>query len=96
MMSFSLPWQQIVFCLIAGLILSVIYLGLLWLTIRHLAKSTHQGLLLFLSAVLRIALFLTGAILLSQHNPARFLWIVVGFIMTRILLVGFIKKKETK
>ena len=93
MTSFNLPWTQIGICLAYGLFLSLIYLGLLWFTIKSLNKTKHKGMWLFASGVLRISLFLFGAILFSQNNPARFLWIVAGFIITRLLLVSRIKTK---
>lgn len=93
MISFNLPWTQICACLFYGFILSLLYLGLLWFTIKFLTKTKHKGLWLFASGILRLALFLIGAILFSYHNPARFLWIVVGFILTRLVLVSFIKTK---
>jgi len=96
MISFILPFPQILICLLTGFVLSIIYLGLLWITIRLLAKTRHKGMLLLLSAAIRITIFFTGAILLSQHNPARFLWIVFGFIITRIFFVSRIKLKEKK
>ena len=95
MISFDLSWVQIGICLFWGFSLSVIYLALLWLTIKSLSKSKHRVFLLLISAIARLALFLTGAILLSQHQAARFLWIVVGFVITRLLLVGLVKTKGT-
>ena len=96
MISFALPWTQILTCLIYGLVLGLIYLGLLWITIRSLPRIRHKGLALFLSATIRLCLFLMGAICLSQQNPARFLWIVLGFIVTRFVLLGLIKTKGAK
>ena len=93
MNSFNLPWPQIVACLVYGLLLSLIYLGLLWLTIKSLPQKRHKGLWLYISGVLRLVLFLSGAILFSQNSPARFLWIIAGFIITRLIFVGFIKTK---
>lgn len=93
MISLALPWTQIFICLIYGLLLSLIYLGLLWMTIRSLPRIRHKGLALFLSAVVRLSLFLIGAVVLSGQNPACFLWIVAGFIITRFILLGFAKPK---
>ena len=94
MTSFNLPWPQMITCVIYGFCLSLFYLGLLWLTVKSLPKVKHKNLWLFTSAIIRLVLFLSGALLLSQNNPARFLWIVGGFIMTRLILLGLVKQKE--
>lgn len=93
--SLVLSWTQTGICLAFGCFLSLIYLGLLWLTVKSLPNKKHKGIWLFVSAVIRLTLFLAGAVLFSQNNAARFLWIVIGFIITRLIIVGFIKTRRT-
>ena len=94
MMSFDLSFFQIFCAFCYGVILSLIYLGLLWLTLKHLPHTQHKGMWLFVSAVIRLALFLYLSVLLSQHNPFTFLLIVVGFVIARLCLVGRIKSRS--
>ncbi len=96
MTGFALPVSEIICALIIGAVLSVVYLSLLWLTVKHLPKIQHKGLFLFLSAAVRIALFLFGAVWFSLGNPARFLWVVLAFIVTRLVIVGNIKQRKKK
>ena len=95
-MNFNLPLLQLFTCIIIGVILSTIYLSLLWLTIKYLPKIHHKGLYLFISAALRIFLFLYGLIIFSQHNVARLIWILIGFITTRFIVLGLIKQRKSK
>ncbi len=94
MISLYLPSMQIILCLMYGFFLALIYLGLLWGTVKSLSKMSHKGLCLFASAVLRLTVFLLGAVFFSQHQVARFLWIVAAFIITRFILVSFVKIKD--
>jgi len=90
MLNLSL-WQILIFMGI-GAILAAAYLCLLWQTIRLLPRLKKKGLFLMASAVIRITLLLVLSILLSQHHAGKFLSIVVGFIVTRLILVGIFRK----
>ena len=96
MSSFLLPLPELLSCVVCGVVLNIVYLTLLWLTIKFLPHTQHKGLCLFGSVILRLALFLGLAIWFSQQSPARFLWIVIGFVITRLVVVGLIKTKEAK
>lgn len=96
MTSLVLPFGQILLCLMWGVILALVYLGLLSYTIHLLSRTKYKALILISSMIIRLAFFIVGAMALSQHNPARFLWIVIGFICTRFLVVGFVKSRSKK
>ena len=94
MESIKLSYSAILNAFVIGGILSTIYLGLLWYSVKLLPKIKKRGLFLFCSAVLRLFLFLFLALYLSQNHAGRFLWIVIGFITTRLVLLSFIKNKR--
>ena len=94
MESIKLSYSAIFTAFVIGGVLSTLYLGLLWYSIKLLPKIKKRGLFLFGSAVLRLFLFLFLAVFLSQNHAGRFLWIVVGFITTRLILLSFVKNKR--
>ena len=96
MNSLSLPFVDILSCMAVGSALCVLYLILLWQSIKNLSKTKHKALFLIASTILRVSLFLILAIFFSGHSPVRFLCIFVGFILTRFLIVGFVKVRGHK
>ena len=94
MENIRLSYHAILIAFIMGGILSVLYLGLLWYSVKLLPKIKKRGLFLFASAAVRIFLFLFLAIYLARNHAGRFLWIVVGFITTRLIVLSFIKNKR--
>lgn len=83
---------QILLSLIAGLGLGLIYMYLLWKTVLYLPKATHKGRFLFISAVLRIFCLIFFATFLSFGEASRFLLIIIGFIIARLLVERQVKK----
>ena len=97
MANINLSYPSILVALLMGGLLSIIYLGLLWYSLKLLPKIKKKGLFLFVSAAFRLFLFLFLAVYLAQNHAGRFLWIVLGFISTRLILLSFIKnKRKTK
>ena len=94
MESIRLSYSAILITFVLGGILSILYLGLLWYSVKLLPKIKKRGLFLFISAALRLFLFLFLAVYLAQNNVGRFLWIVIGFMVTRLILLSFIKNKR--
>ena len=95
MTNVNLPYSSIVVAFTMGGLLSLLYLGLLWYSIKLLPKIIKKrGLFLFASAVVRLFLFLFLAVYLAQNHAGKFLWIVIGFITTRLILLSFIKNKR--
>lgn len=74
-----------------GILLSVLYLFLIWQTITLLSKSRKKGFVLFLSSVLRIFLLIFIALACSKQNPAYFLIIMCAFFLTRSILLKLFK-----
>ena len=96
MISLKLSLEAILLALLTGAVLSMLYLGLLWYSLKLLPKIKKRGLFLFGSAALRLFLFLFLAVWLSQNHAGRFLVIVVGFVGMRLLLISRVKNKGQK
>ncbi len=93
MIDINLSANMIGIAVISGIILSLIYFTLLWYTTQNLPKIKNKGLFLFLSSIMRLTLFAIVAILLILKNPTLFLWLFVGFVGTRSILVPFLNNK---
>ncbi len=96
MMSMNLGFDIILYCICTGTALGLLYLALLWLTVKYLKKVKHKALFLASSAILRLGLFLFLAVKFAQQNPASFLWIVLGFIMIRLYVLFMIRSDNKK
>lgn len=92
----SLTTSDIISALAIGIILSLLYFYLLWQTISILPRVKKKGLLLFSSGALRIFLLIFVALAFAADNPARFLLIFIGFILTRIILLKIAKPSFKK
>lgn len=82
---------QITFSLCVGIVSGLIYLFLLWQTLLKLPHVKHKGNFLFISAVIRLALLIFTAIYFSFENGARFILIILGFIITRLIVMKYVK-----
>lgn len=82
---------QICFSLAVGVALGLAYLIILYKTLLYLPKVQKKGNFLFISAVIRIFLVIFVALYFSYDNGARFLLIFIGFIITRIIVLKYIK-----
>lgn len=83
---------QIALSLTIGIILGLVYMYLLWKTVMLLPKVEHKGRFLFLSAVVRIFILIFCAIVFSFDEASRFLLIIIGFIIARLLVQQRVKK----
>ncbi len=70
-----------------GAVLSGLYFGALWMTLRRLTHHRHPAVLLMLSLLLRLTLLLIGFyLILDRGHWDRLLAALIGFILVRILL----------
>lgn len=83
--------MQIGFSLAVGVLLGLAYLIILWRTLLYLPKVQKKGNFLFISAVIRLFLVIFVALYFSYDNGARFLLIFIGFIITRLIVLKYIK-----
>lgn len=85
---------------VAGLILAILHLFLLWQTTNLVKKVRQKNFVSFLSSVLRNFLLIFISIALSKQNIAYFLIIMCSFLLVRACLLNLFhpsfKKKLTK
>ena len=84
---FSMTLNEMGWCLLTGSICAVVYLYLLWKTVRLLPSVKHKGLFLFISMALRIFLLLVVMLLFSGKRPGPLLVICCGFLIMRLFIL---------
>lgn len=85
-----------IIALISGFVLSVIFFGGLWLTIKKTIGKPYAGLWIAGSSFIRMAITLIGFYFASQGNLTRLLICVATFIATRFLVVWLTLKYDEK
>jgi len=88
---FQLPPMEIFYYVIVGIVLGLLYLILLWKTVYLLPKIQHKAIFLLGSALLRIALLVGTAWLISFQDAIRFLWIIISVVVTRFIVLSIVK-----
>ena len=87
---FRLSLSQIGLCFSIGVVCGIIFMYLLWRTIKLLPQVKHKYLFLFVSKALRIFLLLCVMMLFSDHHAGKFLIIFCGFIVMRFIILRFV------
>lgn len=87
----GVTWPQIILSLLIGGALCLVYLLLLWKTLKVLPQVEHKGNILFFSAIIRLFLLIFVGIYFAYGNGARFLLIFIGFFITRVIVLKFTK-----
>ncbi|MBQ3696084.1 MAG: hypothetical protein II938_03860 [Alphaproteobacteria bacterium] len=93
MMSFSFSLSQFFLGLAMGSLICLVYLTLLWLSLKALPKIKHKVPFLLITAIIRISLAVVLLFLCAQHNLVQFLSILCGFILTRLILLNYLPRK---
>ncbi len=91
-----LPFNDAALMLGTGIVLCVIYFYLLWQTISVLPNVKNKGGFLFLSGTLRLFLIIFVMLVFSGENLTRFLYLFLGFICARSVILRFTKKDLQK
>lgn len=94
MEKFSLSLDLILIAILCGTMLSIIYFSLLWYTTKRLPNVKNKTFLLFLSYFLRLGIFLFVSIWFAKQSPIQFLWMFMSFVVTKFIIVPFLKDKE--
>jgi F1F0 ATPase subunit 2 len=81
--------------LLAGVLLGVGYLGLLWLTVRRLAVTPRPGALLLLSTVARLAAVAAALVWVADGRFDRLLACLGGFFAARTLMISRVRAGST-
>lgn len=78
----------------AGMVLGAIFFGGLWWTIQKGVSSPHPASLFLTSALLRMAIALTGFYFVSGGQWQRLLACLVGFIVARLAVTWLTRNKQ--
>ena len=86
---FRMSPNEMGIALLVGAGCGIIFMYLLWETVRILPRVKHKYLFIFASKVLRIFLLLAVMILFSEKHAGRFLMIFCGFVIMRLFILRF-------
>lgn len=92
----TLSSEILAICIITGILIGIAYEYLLWLSIKTLPKIKRKGLWLLFTTAIRLFLLLFTAVVMAKENVARFLWIIFAFLVTRWLIINFMKNIKRK
>ncbi len=88
-------WIALLGPLLGGVFLGLLFFGGLWLTIKYAVKARNAGPWFVLSMLLRTALVLAGFYLIAQGEFAAFLACLLGFILSRMMVIKKIRSLKT-
>ncbi len=71
---------------VAGMLLGVFFFGGLWWTVRKCLSTTHPGMWLLGSAMIRMGVTLGGFYLVGAGHWQRLLACLIGFIVARLIV----------
>jgi F1F0 ATPase subunit 2 len=80
----------------AGLILGAIFFGGLWLTVKKSMTSKNAALIVIASFILRMGITLLGFYFVGQGSLQRMLFILLGFIVARFMVLRITKSIDAK
>ncbi len=89
----SLP--VLVFALVSGMGLGLVYFLILWFTVQQLCSSPTPGRLMIFSYAARLALVLTGFYFIMDHRWERIAAALAGFIIMRAILTRLLGRQGT-
>ena len=80
----------------AGIILGIIFFGVLWFTVKKSMTSKIPALWVLGSFFFRVAIVLAGFYFVSSGNWQRLVICLLGFIIARFLVIHFTKSIDKK
>ena len=83
----SLQIMSLLWVLVAGILLSTVFFGGLWWTVRLGIRSKRPGLLFLGSMLLRVSIVLSGIYWVVGDSWQRLLVCMLGFILTRMIII---------
>lgn len=86
---FRMSLNEMGTALLIGAACGIIFMYLLWKTVKLLPQVKHKYLFIFASKVLRIFLLLTVMVLFSEKHAGRFILIFCGFVIMRLFILHF-------
>jgi F1F0 ATPase subunit 2 len=80
---------------LAGVALGGFYFGSLWWVVRRVATMRQPELWLFASFLARAAVTVTGFFIVMGGRWERVAACMVGFVLARTVLIGFLHEKKS-
>lgn len=84
----------LIFALLAGIILGLIYFLGLWETVRRLPQARRPILWMLASLILRLAFILAGLYLIGHGHWDRLIAALIGILIVRTILVRRIRPQD--
>lgn len=78
--------------LLIGMMMGILYYLMLWYSLKILLRIKRRGVFLFVSAAVRIFMLIFIALYAAQNEAGRFLLVIAGFIITRIVCLRGVKQ----
>lgn len=75
-----------------GVLIGILYFGVLWCTVRRITSARHAAALVTLSFVLRAALAAGGLVFVSGGEPLPLVAAVLGVLAGRTILIRAVGK----
>ncbi len=87
---------SMILAFVAGIVLGVIFFGVLWLTVKKSMTSKIPALWVLGSFFFRIGITLLGFYFIAGGNWQRLLVCLGGFIIARFIVIHFTKSIDEK
>lgn len=87
-------YLDLLFSLLAGLLLGVFFFTGLWWTVRQFDSSKYVALLFLFSMLFRTGIVILGFYLIMGDSWQRLVAGLLGFIIVRIIATRLMNKKE--
>ena len=81
---------------VAGIILGIIFFGVLWFTVKKTVAAKAPWLWMLGSFVFRVAVVLTAFYFIGSGNWQRLIACLVGFVIARFIVIHFTKSIDEK
>ncbi|GGH14372.1 hypothetical protein FAZ19_07535 [Sphingobacterium alkalisoli] len=85
----------IIWTLVAGFLLGVLFFGGLWLTVNKTSKSKRPGLLALGSFMSRMVIVLVGFYFIGAESWQRMFVAFAGLMIARVLITNFVRAKQS-
>lgn len=89
----TLSVSDLLLMITIGMSAGGLYYLLLWHSLKILPRVKRRGMFLFLSAGVRIFMLIFTAVYFANDHAGRFILIIIGFILTRVICINMIKKQ---
>lgn len=91
-LSTTLTWPVAGGLILIGMMTGILYYLMLWQSLKYLPRFKRRGAFLFASAAVRIFMLIFIALYAARDDAGRFLLVIAGFIITRIVCLGAVKR----